>query len=63
MIELTDRSFFCCDGVDRRSFLRVGFLGLGSLTFPDILAHRAQAGVAQRKTFSQLGSNCYGVSV
>ena len=43
MIELTGRSFSCCDGVDRRSFLRVGFLGLGSLTLPQILAHRAQA--------------------
>ena len=50
MIELTGRSFSCCDGVDRRSFLRVGFLGLGSLTLPNILAHRAQAGVNQRKT-------------
>ncbi len=31
MIELTGRSFSCCDGVDRRSFLRVGFLGLWPL--------------------------------
>ena len=50
MIELTSRSFSCSDGVDRRSFLRVGMLGLGSLTLPTILALRAQAGVHQRET-------------
>jgi hypothetical protein len=33
-----------CDRINRRDFLRVGALGLGALTLPDILRLRAQAG-------------------
>ena len=33
-----------CDRMNRRDFLRVGALGLGGLTLPDILRLRAQAG-------------------
>ncbi len=34
-----------CDGVSRRSFLQVGALGIGSLTFEDLLRAEATAGV------------------
>jgi hypothetical protein len=37
-----------CDGVDRRDFLRLGALGLGSLTLADILRLRAVAGTSSR---------------
>ncbi|HUG93838.1 MAG TPA: DUF1501 domain-containing protein [Planctomycetaceae bacterium] len=33
-----------CDGVSRRSFLRIGALGLGGLTLPGLLRAEAQAG-------------------
>src|SRR6187399_1185023 len=36
-----------CDGVSRRAFLRVGALGLGGLTLPDLLRLEAQAGVGR----------------
>src|SRR5437016_1688854 len=35
-----------CQGHTRRDFLRAGFLGLGGLTLPWLLEHRAQAAVA-----------------
>ncbi len=35
----------CCDGVDRRSFLKVGAMGIGSLSLVDLLRAEAQAGV------------------
>jgi uncharacterized protein (DUF1501 family) len=38
-----------CDGITRRSFLRVGALGLGGLTLADLLRLRAQAGSAEGK--------------
>ena len=46
MIEVKGRRFTCCDGISRRSALRVGFLGLGSLTLPELLARRAAAAAA-----------------
>jgi hypothetical protein len=33
-----------CDGLNRRDFLRVGALGIGGLTLPDLLRLQAQAG-------------------
>ena len=33
-----------CDRINRRDFLRVGALGLGGLTLPDILRLRAESG-------------------
>ena len=36
-----------CDNVSRRDFLRVGALGLGGLTLPDLLRLRAQSGSGQ----------------
>ncbi len=53
MLELTGKRIDCCDGLSRRSFLKVGSLGLGGLTLPQILAHRAALaaeGKSPRKT-------------
>ena len=40
MLELFGRNFRLCDGVTRRSFLKVGALGLGGLSLPSLLAAR-----------------------
>ena len=48
MLELRGRSFRCCDGIDRRSFLKIGSLSLGALSLPQLLAHRAQAAAEGR---------------
>src|SRR5436309_294000 len=48
MLEISGRSYRCCDGISRRSFLRAGFLGLAGLSLPDILRIRAQAAQAGR---------------
>lgn len=37
-----------CDGISRRNFLRVGSLGLGALTLPDLLKADANAGSSHR---------------
>src|SRR5438477_1509438 len=34
-----------CDGISRRNFLKVGALGLGGLTLPQLLEAEAQSGV------------------
>ncbi|MDI1313154.1 DUF1501 domain-containing protein [Prosthecobacter sp.] len=34
----------CCDGLSRRSFLRIGGLGLGGLSFPDLLRAESAQG-------------------
>ncbi len=39
-----------CDGVSRRSFLRIGGLGLGGLALPQILAAQAQSPLPKRKS-------------
>jgi hypothetical protein len=52
MIELTGSPFHCCDGIRRRDFLRIGSLGLGALSLPQIMAWRAQAGVVSKPTTS-----------
>ena len=46
MLELSGKTFNCCDGLARRDFIRVGSMGLGALTLPHILTHRAQAAQA-----------------
>jgi hypothetical protein len=43
MLEVGGGSYRCCDGVSRRSFLRVGFLGLAGLTLADHLRLKAAA--------------------
>ena len=45
MLEVPGDRFSCCDGLSRRSFLRAGYLGLGALTLPQLIAlRRASAG-------------------
>src|SRR6184192_2427460 len=34
-----------CDGISRRNFLKIGALGLGGLTLPQLLEAEAQSGV------------------
>lgn len=46
MLELLGTRFGCCDGVTRRNFLRVGALGLGGMTLPELLRRRAAAEAA-----------------
>jgi len=43
MLQVLGSRYGCCDGVSRRSFLRVGLLGMAGLTLPDALRLRAQA--------------------
>lgn len=38
-----------CDGISRRSFLRIGALGVGGLTLPDILRAEAASGRSSHK--------------
>ncbi len=42
MLNVTGPSYRCCDGVSRRSFLKVGFLGLAGLTLADHLRLKAE---------------------
>src|SRR5436853_107847 len=44
MLNFIGRSHHTCDGVSRRSFLRVGALGIGGLSLPNLLRYQAQAG-------------------
>jgi hypothetical protein len=46
MLDIFGDRYGSCDGLSRRNFLRVGALGLGGLTLPDLL--RAQAQGASR---------------
>lgn len=48
MFELTGPRVVCCDGIDRRAVLRLGALGLGGLTLPQLLTRRAEAARAGR---------------
>src|SRR5688500_6604157 len=43
MLRLEGSSLSFCDGVSRRSFLRIGGLGLGGLALPQILEAQAKA--------------------
>src|SRR5436190_2465612 len=36
-----------CDGISRRNFLKIGALGLGGLTLPQLLRAEAQSGVGK----------------
>jgi hypothetical protein len=49
-IDLGDQSPRFCDGLSRRSFIKVGALGLAGLTLPDWLQHQAHASKAGRST-------------
>ncbi|WP_435005269.1 DUF1501 domain-containing protein [Tundrisphaera lichenicola] len=43
MLEISGTRYGSCEGLARRSFLRLGALGLGGLTLPDLLRARAGA--------------------
>src|SRR5687768_6415512 len=46
MLTIYDRSQSrFCDGVSRRNFLRIGALGLGGLTLPQLLQAESQSGI------------------
>jgi hypothetical protein len=50
MLEIRGPGYRCCDGLSRRSFLKVGLLGLGGLTLADHLRLKARAAEAGRPT-------------
>jgi hypothetical protein len=50
MLNVNGPAYRCCDGVTRRGFLKVGFLGLAGLTLADHLRLRALARQAGRPT-------------
>ena len=45
MLTIYGRQSRFCDGISRRNFLKIGALGLGGLTFPELL--RAEACLIQ----------------
>ncbi len=50
MLKATGTRFDYCDGIQRRDFLRAGFLGLGGLSLADLLRTQAQAAANGRPT-------------
>lgn len=48
MLSLTGSSSRLCDGVSRRDLLRIGALGLGGLSLPQLLAAEASAATSNR---------------
>src|SRR5947209_2273596 len=50
MLDVLGSSYRCCDGVSRRSFLKVGFLGLAGLTLADHLRLKAAGAGATKET-------------
>lgn len=50
MLELAGGRFDCCDGLSRRNFVKVGFLGLAGMSLPQLLRARAAAAAAPRST-------------
>jgi hypothetical protein len=50
MLEVHGPNYRTCDGVSRRSFLKVGFLGLAGMTLADRLALKARANESGRPT-------------
>lgn len=50
MLEVKGDKFKLCDGVTRRGLLRVGALGLGGITLPQLLAFRAAEAAEGRET-------------
>ncbi|HND51864.1 MAG TPA: DUF1501 domain-containing protein [Pirellulaceae bacterium] len=49
MLELTGRSYRTCDGVNRRSFLRIGSLGAGLIGLPQLLQMQAQGAITNNR--------------
>src|SRR3954454_3549321 len=50
MLDLFGPGYSTCDGVSRRSFLKVGFLGLAGLTLADHLRLKARAAADGKST-------------
>src|SRR4051794_39022502 len=50
MLNVTGSSYRCCDGITRRSFLKVGFLGMAGLTLSDHLRLKAAAAETAQST-------------
>jgi hypothetical protein len=50
MLDVLGLGYRCCDGLSRRSFLKVGFLGLAGLTLADHLRLKAGAAESGRPT-------------
>jgi uncharacterized protein (DUF1501 family) len=46
MLQVTGKSYRNCDGISRRTFLKIGALGLGGLALPDLLRLRAAEAAA-----------------
>ncbi|MBI1349238.1 DUF1501 domain-containing protein [bacterium] len=49
MLDLLGKSFRLCDGMKRRDALKIGGLGLGGLTLPQLLRAEQAAGIRQSK--------------
>jgi hypothetical protein len=49
MLDLIGRGYRTCDGVTRRSFLRVGGLGVGGVALPELLRLRAEGAVPNQR--------------
>src|SRR5262245_1851816 len=47
MLTLFGRGHRYCDGVSRRSFLKIGGLAMGGLALPELLRAEAQAGIGR----------------
>src|SRR5579862_1255913 len=47
MLTIFGRQSRFCDGVSRRNFLKIGALGLGGLSLPQLLAAEAASGVGR----------------
>jgi len=45
MLTIYGRKSRFCDGISRRSFLKIGALGLGGLTLPQLLQAEANSGI------------------
>src|SRR5213082_422481 len=45
MLTIYGNTSHFCDGVSRRNFLKIGALGLGGLTLPQLLRAEAQSGI------------------
>ena len=47
MLNLTGQEYSLCDGLTRRDALKIGALGLGGLSLPQLLAAEEQAGIGK----------------
>ena len=48
MLSILGRPYRLCDGISRRSFLKVGSLAVGGLTLADVLRAEAVRGTSRR---------------